>query len=75
MGNRFKLAFILFTGVLLPWASSSAQPPSSLKAVTSLFPLQEFARAVGADKVQVALLLPPGAEPHTWSLGPVMWLK
>ena len=70
MGNRFKLTVILFTWVLLPWSSSSAQPSSDLKVVASLFPLQEFARAVGGDKVQVALLLPPGAEAHTWEPRP-----
>jgi zinc transport system substrate-binding protein len=70
MGNKFKLVCILFTLVLLPWSPSSAQPPSALKVVASLFPLQEFARAVGGDKVQVALLLPPGAEAHTWEPRP-----
>ena len=70
MGNKFKLTFMLFTLVLLPWSSSSAQPPSKLTVVASLFPLQEFARAVGGDKVQVALLLPPGAEAHTWEPRP-----
>ena len=70
MGNKFKLVCILFTWVLLPWSPSSAQPPPALKVVASLFPLQEFARAVGGDQVQVALLLPPGAEAHSWEPRP-----
>jgi zinc transport system substrate-binding protein len=70
MGKKFQLACILLALVLLSWSSSSAQPPSELKVVASLFPLQEFARAVGGDKVQVALLLPPGAEAHTWEPRP-----
>jgi zinc transport system substrate-binding protein len=36
------------------------------RVVCSLFPLYEFARAVGGDKVEVRLLLPPGVEPHSW---------
>ncbi len=70
MANKFQLTCILSTLVLLPWSPSYAQPPSKLKVVASLFPLQEFARAVGGDKVQVALLLPPGAEAHTWEPKP-----
>jgi zinc transport system substrate-binding protein len=70
MGEKFPLACIFLTLVVLPWSSSSAQPPSELKVVASLFPLQEFARAVGGDEVQVALLLPPGAEAHTWEPKP-----
>jgi zinc transport system substrate-binding protein len=36
------------------------------RVVCSLFPLYEFARAVGGDGVEVDLLLPPGVEPHAW---------
>ncbi|MGA1844082.1 MAG: metal ABC transporter solute-binding protein, Zn/Mn family [bacterium] len=41
-----------------------------LTVVTSIFPLQEFARAVGGERATVSLLLPPGAEPHTWEPRP-----
>jgi len=47
-----------------------AQSSPKLKAVTSLFPLQEFTRAVAGERVQVDLLLPPGAEPHAWEPKP-----
>jgi zinc transport system substrate-binding protein len=50
--------------------SAFAQQPVRLKVMTTLFPLQEFARAVGGDKVQADLLLPPGAEPHNWEPRP-----
>jgi len=36
------------------------------RVVCSLFPLYEFALAVGGDKAEVSLLLPPGVEPHAW---------
>ncbi|MEW6163115.1 MAG: metal ABC transporter substrate-binding protein [Nitrospirota bacterium] len=41
-----------------------------LKVVTSLFPLKEFAQAVAGKRAEVDLLLPPGAEPHTWEPKP-----
>lgn len=37
-----------------------------LRVVCSLFPLYEFALAVGGNRVEVSLLLPPGVEPHAW---------
>lgn len=38
--------------------------------VTSLFPLMEFAQAVAQDSADVHLLIPPGAEVHTWQPRP-----
>jgi zinc transport system substrate-binding protein len=38
--------------------------------ITTVFPLKEFAEAVGGDRTVVELLLPPGAEPHTWEPKP-----
>jgi zinc transport system substrate-binding protein len=37
-----------------------------IRIVTTVFPLAEFARAVAGDKGDVSLVLPPGAEVHTW---------
>jgi len=44
--------------------------PAKLGVVTTLFPLHDFARAVGKDRVHVTLLLPPGVEPHTFEPTP-----
>ena len=41
-----------------------------VKVVASIPPLADFARQVGGDKVDVALLLPPGASPHTFEPSP-----
>jgi zinc transport system substrate-binding protein len=62
-------AFIILAG------SAFAQLPGPLKVMTTLFPLQEFARAVGGDKVQAELLLPPGAEAHNWEPKPSDFTK
>jgi zinc transport system substrate-binding protein len=41
-----------------------------LKVVTTLFPLYDFVRNVGGNKVDVVLLLPPGVEPHSFEPKP-----
>jgi zinc transport system substrate-binding protein len=41
-----------------------------IKVMTSVFPLMEFAGAVGGENAQVRLLLPPGASVHTWQPRP-----
>ena len=48
---------------------------SRLKAMTSLFPLYDFAGNVGRDKVNVSLLLPPGVEPHSFEPKPGDMMK
>ncbi len=42
----------------------------TIKVVTTLFPLYDFARNVGGELVQVELLLPPGMEPHSFEPKP-----
>ena len=37
-----------------------------VKIVATIYPVYEFARQVGGDKVEVTMLIPPGAEPHDW---------
>lgn len=56
--------------VVILFACAAGWCAPRLVVVTSIFPLQEFARAVGGERVAVSLLLPPGAEPHTWEPRP-----
>jgi len=42
----------------------------NVSVITTIFPLKEFAQAVGGDRVKVTQLLPPGAEAHTWEPKP-----
>lgn len=42
----------------------------TLTVVTTLFPLYDFARSVGRDRVRVSLLLPPGVEAHSFEPTP-----
>ncbi len=50
--------------------NEDAQPDAGLRIVVSNFPLYDFARQIGGDAVQVRMLLPPGAESHTFEPTP-----
>ena len=69
--NRASIFFLFFLlPFCLPGNPPCAQGQPKLKVVTTLFPLQEFAAAVGGERARVDLLLPPGAEPHAWEPRP-----
>jgi len=61
--SAFFLATLLFLPSLAP---SPAHGAERLAVVASIFPLYEFAREVGGDRVDVSLLIPPGSEVHSW---------
>jgi len=47
----------------------SPTPPATsgkMQVVTSFFPMYDFSRNVGGDKVEVSLLVPVGVEVHDW---------
>jgi len=69
--NRASIFFLFFLlPFCLPGNPPCAQVQPKLKVATTLFPLQEFAAAVGGERARVDLLLPPGAEPHAWEPRP-----
>ncbi len=41
-----------------------------LKIIASIFPLAEIAQEIGGEEAEVRLLLPPGADPHSWEPTP-----
>ncbi len=58
----------LTTAVCLfaPSAPSSGSPRPKIRILATVFPLMEFAHEIAGDRGDVGLLLPPGAEIHTW---------
>jgi zinc transport system substrate-binding protein len=72
MRSRIFLLFLLFPLLLLACnrPESAAPPATKLQVVTSLFPLYDFAKAIGGDQVEVTLLLPPGVEAHSFDPKP-----
>ena len=56
--------FFLFTLIADPAYAEK------IKVIASITPLADLSRQVGGDKVEVKLLLPPGASPHTYEPTP-----
>lgn len=50
--------------------SEPARGTKKLQVVTTLFPVYDFARVIGGERVEVSLLLPPGVEPHNFEPRP-----
>lgn len=65
-------ACILVSGCSGDRRSTGGEAPGSekIKLATTIFPVYEFARNIGGDRVEVYNLLPPGAEPHHWEPNP-----
>ena len=66
-----KRILIIFLALSLALAlcgcGGSAEPEEKgLQIVTTVFPAYDFARQIGGGRVQVTLLLPPGAESHSF---------
>lgn len=41
-------------------------PVEKMKVVATVYPVYDFTRMIGGDKIDLKLLIPPGAEPHDW---------
>lgn len=63
-----SLALLLF--IIAPSASLLPTSSNQLTVATTIFPLSDFVKQIGGDKVQVIPILPPGASPHSFSLTP-----
>jgi zinc transport system substrate-binding protein len=72
MERKFFLGTIFFALFLLSGCTNNIQTDSEGKilVMTTIFPIYEFAKETGKDKINVTMLLPPGAEPHTFEPRP-----
>lgn len=64
------LLTILLIASLLPVPGLSAQETQPLKIVALNFPAYDFSRQVAGSLAQVSLLLPPGADAHSFEPSP-----
>ncbi len=60
------LALVTLTGCSDSLKNDTAERNEKLKIVTTIFPAYDFARQVFGDKADVALLLKPGTESHSY---------
>jgi zinc transport system substrate-binding protein len=77
MTNQVRIGIVAIT-VIIPllsfglWNSNDsilfekAEGKSKIVAIASFYPLYEFTKEIGGDKVDVSLLVPQGIEPHDW---------
>ena len=52
------------------WISAGATAAQPVHVVTTIFPLYDWARAVGGGRVTVTQMLPPGVEAHSYAPKP-----
>ena len=64
-----KPTIFLFFFIVMSFQAVQASV-DRLKVVATIVPLADFVKQVGGDKVDVILLLPPGASPHTYEPTP-----
>ncbi len=55
---------------LIIWPQACFAGTGHVSIVTSIFPLYEFSRATAGRSADISILVPPGAEPHTWEPKP-----
>ncbi|MBF0121364.1 MAG: zinc ABC transporter substrate-binding protein [Desulfobacterales bacterium] len=52
-----------------------ANADDKLKIITTIFPLYDFTKEIGREKIDVTILLPPGIEAHSFSPTPLDIMK
>ena len=74
---KFRQLGVLFIAIILVGSISACAKQGEepfqmkkLKVITTLFPLYDMAKHIGADKAEVSLLLPPGVEAHSFEPKP-----
>jgi zinc transport system substrate-binding protein len=76
--RSFTACIVLALVAVAGWpgsVSTAAGAETRTRVVTTLFPLYDFARNIGRDKVDVVLLVPPGVEPHAFEPKPSDMVK
>lgn len=64
------LAAALATVLALGALNGCAEEKGGLSVVASFYPMADFAKKIGGDRVEVYTLVPAGAEPHDWEPSP-----
>ncbi|MBM3131824.1 MAG: zinc ABC transporter substrate-binding protein [Chloroflexi bacterium] len=69
-GMVFALLFMIVAAIG-GWACAGDSPDTDRTGViVTVLPQAEFAEAIGGDKVELTVMVPPGADPHTYELTP-----
>ena len=70
--RKMVLIFLLLLSFLLSCqpAKESGREDQKLRVIATIFPIYDFARNIGGDKIKVTMLLPPGTDAHHYELKP-----
>jgi zinc transport system substrate-binding protein len=71
--KKTALIFLLLLSFLLSScqpAKESDREDKKLKVIATIFPVYDFARNIGGDKINITMLLPPGTDAHHYELRP-----
>ena len=68
--SKFAIAMVLAVSLILSGCIEQPSKSDKLLVVATIQPVGEFVRAVGGDRVDLMVLVPPGAEPHTFEPSP-----
>ncbi|MCX7781627.1 MAG: metal ABC transporter substrate-binding protein [Negativicutes bacterium] len=60
------LMLAIMSGCLKKEAPRQTVAVPKLKVVATVYPVYEFTRQVGGDRIELAMLVPAGTEPHEW---------
>ncbi len=69
MRQLYKLSSAIFAATLIlnfACQKKSSQSGSKLQVVVSIPPLAEFVEQIGGERVEVHIMVPPGASPHSY---------
>ena len=70
--KKIALLLLLLLSFLLSCqpAKESNREDQKLRVIATIFPIYDFARNIGGDKIKVTMLLPPGTDAHHYELKP-----
>ena len=70
--KKISLLILILLSFLLSCqpAKESNKEEKKLKVIATIFPLYDFARNIGGDKIETTMLLPPGTDAHHYELKP-----
>ncbi len=64
------LLSLLIGGCGTTSSEQSSTPKEQIRVLTGIYPLYDFAKHIGSDKISVKNIVPAGAEPHDWEPSP-----
>ena len=70
--EKISLLLLIILSFLLSCqpTKESNKKEQKLKVIATIFPIYDFARNIGGDKINVTMLLPPGTDAHHYELKP-----